>query len=67
MINQPTTREIAQRTIDRECTCTRCREAARREQLEAVKRAIAGFDKGSHHANLITIPRSAHYVINQTP
>ena len=51
MINQQTTREIAQRIIDRECTCTRCREAARMEQLEAVKRAIAGFDKRNHHAH----------------
>lgn len=51
MISQPTTREIAQRIIDRECTCTRCREAARREQLEAVKRAIAGFKKGNYHAH----------------
>ena len=48
---QSTPAEIAQRIIDRGCACTRCREAARREQLEAVKRAIAPFEKGRGHAH----------------
>jgi hypothetical protein len=48
--DQSTAMQLAQRIIDRECTCTRCREATRREQLESVKRAIAPFEKGRGHA-----------------
>jgi len=45
--DQSTAMQLAQRIIDRECTCTRCREATRREQLESVKRAIAPFENGA--------------------
>jgi len=37
----------ARQLADFECRCTRCEEAKRREQLEAVKRAIAGFRRAA--------------------
>lgn len=35
----------AKQLADFNCRCTRCEEAKKREQLEAVKRAISGFSK----------------------
>ncbi len=37
-----------QQIADRDCRCTRCEDARRKERLDAVKRAIASFGKPSH-------------------
>jgi len=41
----------AKQLADQNCRCTRCEEAKRREQLEAVKRAIAQFEQKENNEN----------------
>ena len=42
----------AKQLADQNCRCTRCEEAKRREQLEAVKRAIEQFKDGKKCSQL---------------
>ena len=48
----------AKQLADQNCRCTRCEEAKRREQLEAVKRAVKSFANREEKTNELKFLRS---------